>query len=156
MLNVNLTVNPAAGKHLKAAGNNIGLCCPSFVRACACDLGMTSSRSAMGLRKTLTFSGDTAATSPRRRSSHPDPPFRSNLCPTTPTRGRASLCATRSSKQVRGVFWKYDWQLRKRKVLHKRGIYQKMGLGRAFTSTRGQRASYLSLSTNFSNLLNPY
>lgn len=71
---------------------------------CCCLLsfpsGMTSSRSATAPWRTPTSWADTAATSPRRRSSPRDPPSRSDSCRTTPTRGRASLCATRSSKQV--------------------------------------------------------
>lgn len=56
----------------------------------------------MGTRRRPTCWGSTAATSPLHRSYRPGRRSTSSSCPTTPTRGRASLCATRSSKQVNG------------------------------------------------------
>lgn len=63
--------------------------------------GTTTSRSGTGLQKLLTFWVDTAATSLLRPSSLLAPPFRSDLCLTTPTRGQDSRFAMKSSKPVR-------------------------------------------------------
>lgn len=64
--------------------------------------GTTTSRSMTGIQSRPTCWGSTAATSLRRQSYHQGPRSTSSSCPTTPTRGRASRCATKSSKLVTG------------------------------------------------------
>lgn len=54
----------------------------------------------MGTRSRLTCWGSTAATSPPHPSYRQGLPSTSSLCLTMPTRGRASLCATKSTRPV--------------------------------------------------------
>lgn len=65
--------------------------------------GTITLRSTTGTRSRLTCWESTAATSPPRPSYRRGLPSTSSLCLTMPTRGRASLCATKSTKQVRKV-----------------------------------------------------
>lgn len=83
---------------LKHGGGNLII---HVLRHCP---GMIMWRSTMGTLSRPTCWGSTAATSPLHQSYRRGLRCTSSLCQTTPTRGRASRCATKSSKPVIGRY----------------------------------------------------